>query len=121
MRGMTARRTTSGFIENESARSASYSESLGKIEDVLNSAHRDHHPIRPVIQFVANFVDRLVEQISFEQGREIAPRLRHETGVDRRLEIALEKSRAHLSIPEIGPALEERHVLAPHRGLPERA
>src|SRR5262249_32553199 len=44
-----------------------------------------------------------------------------EDGVASCLQIALQKHTAHVTIPEIGPALEEWHILLAHGRLPESA
>src|SRR4051812_36374968 len=89
------------------------------LQDVLDAANRDHDPIRTIVQLVADFVDRFVEQVSFEHDLEVVFIARHERRPRRRLKIAHKKSAAHLPIPEISPALEEGHVLWPHRRLPQ--
>ena len=88
---------------------------------MLDPADRNHDPIGPMVQFVADFVDRFVEQIRLQQNRQIAFLLRKKTRARGRSQIALEKRRAHLPIPKIGPVFQERHIFRPHRRLPERA
>ena len=45
---------------------------------MFDAANRNHDPIGPIVQLVADFVDRFVEQIRFEQHLQIGFALRNE-------------------------------------------
>ena len=53
---------------------------LHGFQDVFDSANRNDDPIRPIVQFVADFVDRFVEQIGFEAVLQIGFAARDEKG-----------------------------------------
>src|ERR1051325_8118940 len=80
---------------------------LRRAENVFDAANRNDDPGRAVVQFVTDFVDGFVEEISFEQDLEIVFIGRNEIGAVSGGEIAVEKDAAHLAIPKVGPTFEE--------------
>ena len=94
---------------------------LGRFQNVFDAADGDDDPVGAVVELVADFVDGFIKQIGFEKDLEIVGVLRDEARAGGRLQIFLEKDAAHLAIPNVGPALEKRHVFGTHGRLPKRA
>jgi hypothetical protein len=44
---------------------------LSRFQNVFDAADRDDDPIGPIIQFVADFVDRFIEEISLEKNLKV--------------------------------------------------
>jgi hypothetical protein len=86
------------------------------MQKMLDPADRDQTSADDLIR--SRLRRRFVEQIRLQQNHN--PSLRKKTRPGRS-QITLEKNRAYLSIPKIGPAFQERHIFRPHRRLPECA
>src|ERR1043165_1440284 len=80
---------------------------LRRAENVFDAADRNDDPGRAIVQFVADFVNGFVEEISLKQDLEVVFIGWNEIGAVRGGEIAVEKDAAHLAVPKIGPAFEE--------------
>src|SRR5216110_2083600 len=74
-----------------------------------------------MVELIADFVNGFVEQIGFEHDLKVVAIFRNENRAIGRVQIALQKHAAHLAIPQIGPALQKRHVFLAHSWLPKRA
>src|SRR5690348_11253535 len=72
-----------------------------------------------MIQLVADFVDGFVQKVSFERNPQISFVSGDERRVAGRGEVALQKTAADFTIPDIGPFFEKRDVFRSHRRLPE--
>ena len=94
---------------------------LTRFQNVFDPANRNDDPIGPVVEFVANFVDGFIEQISLQEYLQVVGILRNEDGAGGRLQIALQENRALLTIPKSGPTFQKWHVFGAHGRLPESA
>src|SRR2546423_12060111 len=81
------------------------SKNLRDLQNVLDPANWNEHPVGTVIQFVSDFVHSFIEQIGFQHDLKILAVVRHENCPRGCLKVTLQKHAAGLAIPEISPAL----------------
>src|SRR5438552_17875327 len=91
---------------------------LIRFQNVFDAADGDDDPVGTVVEFVTDLINSFVEEIGFEKNLEVVRILRDEYRAGRGPQITLEKSAAHLAIPDVGPVFEERNVFGAHGLLP---
>src|SRR5437899_8620464 len=81
------------------------------LQEFYNGAKRNFQPRRAMSQFVTNFINRLFEQMNFEQHFQFVFGLRQQVGFSHDIEVCVKIDRADPTIPEAGPRFELRQPL----------
>src|ERR1700742_1605878 len=78
------------------------------LNQFCNCPKRDLQPRRPMLEFVTNFINRLLEQMNIKEHFQFLLRARKQIGFTHNFKIRTKINRADPAIPEPGPGLELR-------------
>jgi hypothetical protein len=75
------------------------SSTLRFLEQLKDSSQRDAQPVGPVVQFIPEFVERLLEQVNVQQYVQFIALDRKEIAFGRVFKIGVQERRAYPDIP----------------------
>src|SRR6186997_3461783 len=85
------------------------SRASARLKNMFDAANGNHHPIGSIVKLVADLVNSLIEEISFEEDLKVVRLLRHKDRAGGGLQITVQKHATHLAVPHVSPTFEKRH------------
>src|SRR3954470_4392438 len=85
--------------------------SSSQLEQLLNAVEWNLDPNRPIVQFVAQFVNGFFEQVRVEENIQFGRRIGKEACAADPLKVGLEKRRTYPAVPKLSPWLEGRQLI----------